>query len=436
MPVAHGRWWLTRATTVRGLSVLAVIGSIAGQGCTWDRSAAEPHQLQRVLPAGEHPIGVRTGDGSGQFFDRRTGRTFHPRGPTYLQSGVDALPRPALFAPGEFDEQAVARDLQEMRALGFNTVRVFIDACRPPAPCITLPDGRLDPDYMGNLATFLRIAEENDLFVLLASNDVPELGYAARLPCCEPFGGYRNSLYLSREGVEIARQYWRDVIVALRGNAAPLESVLAYEITQEQFVLSDIPPLSLDTGTITTGNGRTYDLADETARQSMVEDNLLHHIAEVRRTIGELDPTALVTMGFFVPSGPNRARSDDNRVVLTNRVVQESALDFVDIHAYPRDELSLEEAAENFGIRGTEAKPVVMGEFGGVVGWYPSARAAADDLVAYQVESCALGVDGWLHWLWEDTVTDVFGSLVEGGVINEALSPRHRPDPCRAGEPA
>ncbi len=139
-------------------------------------------------------------------------------------------------------------------------------------------------------------------------------------------------------------------------------------------------------------------------------------------------------MGFFVPHGPHAARPDDPRIVHTARVIRESSLDLVDLHAYPGGELTMQQFAENFGITGEEQKPIVLGELGGIVAAYPTARDAAIGVVAWQVESCALGIDGWYQWRWEDSVTDVYGTLVEGGIINEAMAPLNRPDPCAYGD--
>jgi hypothetical protein len=165
----------------------------------------------------------------------------------------------------------------------------------------------------------------------------------------------------------------------------------------------------------------------------MIEDNVIHHIDVVRAAILEEDPTALIAMGFFVPHGPNDARPDDPRIVHTGRLIRESALDLIDLHAYPGGELTLSEFAENFGITGDEQKPIVLGELGGIAAAYPTARDAAIGTVAWQIHSCALGIDGWYQWLWEDEVSDVYGTLVEDGIINQAMSPNNRPDACAHG---
>jgi F5/8 type C domain len=422
-----------------GLAVTALSLSAAG-GSSAAESPGGSGELASALPAagqlasGEHPIAVRVGDAGGELFDKRSGETFFARGPSYLRlETVDGVRTSTLFAPETADPERTASDLAAMKQLGFNSVRVFIDLCVPSHTCIGNPEGGLNAAYMDNLAAFLRLAAENELQVMLASADLP-MPYADRLPCCDPFGGGRNSMYLAPGGPAIAAEYWRDIITALRERGAPLDTVLAYQLAQEQSVFGDRPPLSLTSGAVTTANGETYDMADPDAKQQLIEDNVLYFIDQVRTAILEEDPTALVTMGFFVPHGPHAARPGDSRIVYTERLIRESALDIIDLHAYPGGELTLQQFAENFGVTGADEKPIVLGELGGITAAYPTARDAAIGVVAWQVNSCSIGIDGWYQWIWEDEVSDVYGTLVEGGIINEAMAPSNRPDPCTYGE--
>lgn len=426
------RWSAVLAVTA--LSLSAAWGSSAAGSPGSSGELASAPRAAGQLAAGEHPIGVRVGDAGGELFDKRSGETFFARGPSYLRlATIDEDRTSTLFPPETGDPERTAGDLAAMKQLGFNSVRVFIDLCTPSQTCIGNAEGGLNAAYMDNIATFLRLAADNELHVMLASANLPK-PYADRLPCCEPFGGERNSMYLAPEGPGIAAEYWRDVISALRERGAPLETVLAYQLAQEQSVFGDRPPLSLSTGAVTTANGGTYDMADPDAKQQMIEDNVLYFIDQVRTAILEEDPTALVTMGFFVPHGPHAARPNDSRIVHTARLIRESALDIIDLHAYPGGELTLQQFAENFGVTGVDEKPIVLGELGGIAAAYPTARDAAIGVVAWQVHSCSIGVDGWYQWIWEDEVSDVYGTLVEDGIINEAMAPRNRPDPCAYGD--
>ena len=118
--------------------------------------------------------------------------------------------------------------------------------------------------------------------VILASVDVPDAGYFERAPCCSPFGGYRNSLYFSPKGQHVGIDYLTDLVAALREHHAPLQAVMAWEIQQEQFVLGDVKPLSLAGGTVTTADGRSYDMSDESAKRAMTNSNVRLFVRRAR----------------------------------------------------------------------------------------------------------------------------------------------------------
>src|SRR5207248_520866 len=151
-------------------------------------------------------------------------------------------------------------------------------------------------------------------------------------------------------------------------------------------------------------------------------------IDEVRATIREVDPTALVTMGFFHDTEPNLARRGDNRLVRTRAVIERSSADFIDIHPYPDDELTLPQFMQNYGIDGPVAKPIILGEFGASKRAYVSASQAAEALVSWQRQSCAYGIDGWLVWTWDSAEQpDLWNGADAGGAIEAALAPTRRP---------
>ena len=54
-----------------------------------------------------------------------------------------------------------------------------------------------------------------------------------------------------------------------------------------------------------TPNGLTDDVGDPDDRMRMVDDGLRHWNTRTRDVIRGLDPTALVSVGFFAPNEPN-----------------------------------------------------------------------------------------------------------------------------------
>ena len=171
-------------------------------------------------------------------------------------------------------------------------------------------------------------------------------------------------------------------------------------------------------------------------RRRMMEDGWLYWIEQLRGSILAIDPTALVSMGFFVQQEPHPVREGDTRLVYLERLVRESTLDFIDFHAYPGYDLSIRQHAENLAMVGAGDRLILMGEFGAAKENFPTAERAAAVLQAWQVASCEFGFDGWLMWTWGgDPGSEFWHASDSGGVVGSALSPAHRPDACDFGPP-
>jgi hypothetical protein len=81
-----------------------------------------------------------------------------------------------------------------------------------------------------------------------------------------------------------------------------------------------------------------------------------------------------------------------------------------------------------------QAKPIIMGEFGGEIKRFASLDSAAQTFINWQVDSCNYGFDGWLFWTWDlNEQPDFFNALMGNGQIENVLAPITRPDPCSAG---
>jgi hypothetical protein len=185
---------------------------------------------------------------------------------------------------------------------------------------------------------------------------------------------------------------------------------------------------------VTAANGTSYNMALAADQQRMMDESLAWYVDRSRSAILMVDPTALVGVGFFVPQGPNPARPGDPRVIDT-RPAYTSTADFVDLHAYPGLDLTLDQLAENYGLGLVPStKPVIFGEMGAFRVAYPTAAAGAEGIVDWQIASCPRGADGWLTWTW-DLAQDpaLFTAVEDGGAIEKALAPKVRPDPCAWG---
>ncbi len=366
------------------------------------------------------------GDG---FIDTRSGEPFIPIGVNLLLKlgggGGDKLF--AAYDPSWVDEQLAA-----LAALEMNTVRFFLDMCMT---CTSTESGIRDT-YLDNLADLLTRLKAHDLVALPTSNDVPDPGFSDRLPCCEPFGGYRNSLYLSQQGHEIAAEYWTELLAGLQQRGAPTNHIIGWQLANEQFVLRDVPPISVRVGSATGADGVSYDLSDDAAVETMVISNLRKYITTVGDAIRTIDPGALITMGFFSAEEQGAGRiASDNRWVVPDQILQQSTLDFVDLHAYPGLGGTWEGIGAAYGMAGQSfSYPIILGEFGAFEDAYPTADGGAAAMARWQADSCELGFGGWLLWFWgADADDEVITANVEGAAIGRAISPTVRPDPCDVG---
>ncbi len=395
--------------------------------------SATPPATATWLPP-EHAIGVRTVDGRGEFFDRRSGSAFVPRGVNYVfVPAANDRYETNLLRVGVYDAARTRADFERLAGLGYNTVRVFLDHCQAGPGCIGDDDNAgLNPAYLDNIADLLAAARAAGLFVLFTSNDLPDQGgYAeeANQQAGDTFAGYRNAYYLTAPAVRATRRYWRDLLTGLLERRAPLDAVLGWQLLNEQWMFVDQPPLSLIAGRVETTTG-VYDLSDPAQKRQMVAEGLIHYIAEMRAEILAHDPTALVTMGFFAPEIAAPGWYVDTAPLLAG-----AELDFFDFHAYPGD-LSLAEHVQHFGMQDYAAKPILLGEYGAFRQRYGELTSAARALSDWVAESCGFGFDGWLHWAYYPTNPEVddrtWGFTEEAGYLMELLAPANQPDPCTA----
>jgi hypothetical protein len=382
----------------------------------------------------QHLIGVRTG--AGEFFDRRTGAAFVPRGVNYVYvpDGAGGATT-QLLKVGVYNAARTRADFQHLAGLGYNTVRVFLDHCNAGPGCIGSPSNAgLNPAYLDNIADLLAAAREAGLFILFTSNDLPDQGgYAeeANSQAGDTFAGYRNSYYLTAPAVRATRRYWGDLLSGLRARQAAFDYVLGWQLLNEQWMFADQPPLSLTSGLVQTTTGE-FDMADARQKRQMVSDGLIYYIAQMREEILAHDPTALVTMGFFAPEIAAPGWFVDTAPLLAG-----AALDFFDFHAYPGGP-SLAEHVLHFGMQDYQARPILMGEYGAFRSRYDTPASAARALLAWVEASCGLGFDGWLYWTYSPAGAGVgdatWGFTDEDGYLMDLLAPANQPDACQPVE--
>jgi hypothetical protein len=411
-----------RSVTVTAMSVVA-------------NSASASTDVSVLAP---HPFGVRSAaSGTREFFLRATGETLRPRGNNYIRLatqtdfGNRVTTYHSTFNSGLYDAARAEVALSAMQASGYTVVRVFLNSCCHGS--MVDDAGALSSTYMDNLTDFLGRAKTQGLSVIITFDWLPPLGpYAAKCPQYPAFDGV-NVLNLCGGGVDANVLFHRAYVQALIDRGAPLEAIFAYELRNEYYNDSSFAPLSWTSGTITTANGQAYDMADAGSRQQMMDDGLVYSTNLIGAAIRELDPTALVTVGFFWPQTPNPTRLGDPRVIEVYPAVAATTADFVDLHLYPiAGDLTLPQLVENYGfVPYLDVQPVLMGEAGAFILSYATAAEAAAALKAWQISSCAYGFNGWLVWTWDtDEQGNLWNARSAGGAIDQALAPRLRPDPC------
>jgi hypothetical protein len=392
-------------------------------------------------------IGIRTVEGTAEFYDPATGERFVPRGVNYVDFRRNEFGqyRDAVFATDSYDPERVRDAFSALSERGYNTVRIFFDTCGAGRHCLGNPMGNgLNPTYLDNMVDLMWIAADEHIRLLFTANSIPDDGgYWERyfdpvfLAGHEGFAGRENADWLHEGGVEAKAQIWDDLLAGLADRDAPFEVVLGWQLTNEFWLWRHEPPLSLDSGFATIANGNRYDMADPEAKRQMVIDGVVHFVDRVRAVIDEHDPEGLVTMGFFAPFLEAHVWYVDPAPLLT-----EADLDFFDFHAYHDGEFSIRDHADALGIIGYAAKPIIMGETGSGLAIVPSAVAAAAHSMRWYAESCEVGFDGWLNWGYYPWPTDMGGApwtlLDAGGHMLDALAPVNHPDPCMVpdGAPA
>lgn len=387
-------------------------------------------------------IAIRTVGGVAEFYDVETGATFVPRGHNLVKytEKDDPLFGPGYYdmvlSPARYDRAEIRADFQAMRALGFNVVRVMLETCGA-SDCI-YPLGAttrtLSGAYLDDVADMLALAAEEEMYVWITSNTLPDTGYYIEKGYSGGAGLISDSQahFMSQAGLVAYSEYFADLFSGLIARDARLDRMFSFSIRNEYWYDLREDPWPLSSGVVTTASGASYDLAVPAERQALADETLIHFIDTMVDVVKEKAPTALVSVGFFAPNAPTEWRPGDFKFILTERALAESNADFFDLHSNPAPMgLSIDQIQENYGAAGIVSKPLVMGELAGFRALYPAIHVAAQELADWQTASCVRGYDGWLTWHWDGDEIEgpgLWGS--HGTVLGEALAPALHPDAC------
>ncbi len=177
-------------------------------------------------------IAVRVENGLGLLVDRATGKPFRPRGANYVLVSAKLLAAQGVdhstFLVGAYDARRAERALTRLQALGYNTVRVFVvGECR--VGCSGNPTtGLISSPLHRQCRRFLRRAKRHRVLVILTGTFPPER-YMAMIGTSSLVDN-ANRIFLTSAGITAFSSYWRDLVLELRRQHAPLDDVLAYDI--------------------------------------------------------------------------------------------------------------------------------------------------------------------------------------------------------------
>lgn len=409
--------------------------AIAASSATATAAASSSTSLDNPV------IQVRQTPHGGQLYDVRTGRRFIPRGSNYIRLSSQTAFHDT-FDVGQYDQQQAETALSEMHQLGYNTVRVWINPLVLPGG-VGSAGGGLSAAYLANFVNFLQLAWADSIFTIPVLDYVPQQGGYVPQTIPPEFGS-NNALYLYGQYVQAKARYAHDFVTGLMALHAPLRDILGYELENEQYYMINEAPLSLTSGTVTTGDSRTYNMASQASRNAMMDNNLVYWFDAVRSAIRAVQPNALVTVSFFAPYYREYFDPADTRLVRPAAIINRSAADFLDLHLYPAWGGTVEQQLDTFGVKRL-TKPLIMGEFGsfkppnGVA--QATVQEAAQELQSWEASSCSTTqgyFQGWLVWTWDGALAgtdDLQGTILwnmadANFTIADALAPKYYPNPC------
>ncbi|RKF21315.1 hypothetical protein DBZ36_01280 [Alginatibacterium sediminis] len=328
-----------------------------------------------------------------QFFLSGTQTVFMPRGYNYTH--VEALTEPCLtlgvsyhstFNDTKYSEREATKMLRLLSSADYNIVRVFINP-----ECIVTLSGELSAVYMANLANFLQLSSSYNIRVIVTLDQLPSTLYGAVLKH-ESDIWWSNTQYLDSQLIRLEQDFWKQVITNLKQLGVNLNTVFSWQIRNEFVYRNDQEPASSSVGKYRAANGETYDLSVVAEKRKLAIDSFLYWSQEIRNAIQFVDHGALVSVGFFASD------SIWNGVVLS--ALENSQLDYVDLHLYPDSQLDFDGYIEYFNLKKHYKKPIIMGEYGFVDAHGLSQLEQINQLQQWLIRSCEFGFTGWLNWTW------------------------------------
>lgn len=450
-----------------GLSIFSVLTDYIPNNNLYSSITALAQNNEQGIQFTPHIMGIYHGPDRDYIHNNRTGKIVFPRGhnwtPVYWDREIpagepkihDPVPgghtfaHPDFFKAEEIDAVFAKMDAYKATPEDDAWVRLFLNEYT-----MCGSDGKLSNPVLQNIDTTLRLAKKHNIFIDLTLNKIP-------FPCYIPAGipsdfefEWENALLMSKEGVDARMKYLKDLLIGLYFLGSPTEHIGIISLENEWQVNEDQKPLSLTSGIIKAANNRQYDMAKPEDKKRIVEDSLVYISMRAKQTLLEVDPTALLGMGFYAPMWVEGA---DTRVIYTLKALTDKEGSMADIHLLHRYEGNSKTAQEEIpsfleraytSFNQITRKPIIWEEFGAFKndGIYPTGIdnevMAAMALVRDQAQSCQMkdkgvvvgNVSGWFVWGLGLPIKPPYiisWNPEEGkGLIYNYISSKYRPDPC------
>ncbi len=401
--------------------------------------SASTYTLPANNPAPVNPIVTVPSPGGGSFAEVVTNggvttqQKFVPRGAEYIRLSPAVIGGRTTCAISTFDvgtgfdaysPHRVAQALATMERYGYNVVRVGFNASQSGQG-----SGQLNPAYWANVANFINIARSDNVRVEMVLMPLPSQYLPAARTVPLPVDDQRrngNLYYLESTYITAQQNYVSDVIATLKADQADMSDIFSFELQGETYFKSNVWPLNLNSGTVSTVTGE-YDMGSATSRDDMMDESTLNWENTLAQEIHTDLPGSLVAVGFT----QGLAAYPEGRIGRSqSSLTSSSQVDYVDFHIYPIFGTMSSQVAAIGVPAASITKPIILGEFGEYLSRVPSASAAAVALAAWEQDSCSIDgfrFSGWITWTWDNEPWEQYPALYNMAddhyVMAKALDP-------------
>lgn len=340
--------------------------------------------------------------------------------------------------------------LDELQHFKYNVVRVFIDTGTYHrfdginGNESTLP---FNTEYLDNVADFINLAADRNVYVMPTLDDIPRNSYFAKLCGGQKELGYPNIFYMSEPCIQAKKSYVIQFLKEIKSRLGPnmMTSICWISLQNEAYYSTSSLPFSSVSIQVNTADGNSYDMASSTSRQEAADSNMLNFVNTVVKGAKNVNPEMMFTIGLFTNNAVGKegitgllpVNSSDKRFPFRPLKLfsSNSSLDLVDVHIYQRPSWTFEKDLSSIEWDKCTfvMKPALMGEFGA---WkvnptmFNTSEAAMKAMVHQQVDSCKRNFSGWLFWTLDTFEQPRLWNLQSSADLRTQLSPLVRPNAC------